>query len=79
MEAMFVDPRYRGQGIGALLVRHGLELHPDLTVDVNEHNLQALSFYERLGFKPVGVRSSMIRVFHTRSSISPGRVEGRSA
>lgn len=54
MEALFVDPRYRGQGIGALLVRHGLELHPDLTTDVNEQNGQALGFYERLGFRRVG-------------------------
>ncbi len=54
MEALFVDPRYRGQGIGALLVRYGLELHPDLTTDVNEQNVQALGFYERLGFTRVG-------------------------
>lgn len=54
MEALFVDPRYRGQGIGARLVRYGLELHPDLTTDVNEQNGQALGFYERLGFRRVG-------------------------
>ena len=51
MEALFVDPVGRGTGIGAALVRHGLSLHPDMTTDVNEQNLQALGFYEKMGFK----------------------------
>lgn len=51
MEALFVDPAGRRTGIGAALVRHGLSLHPDMTTDVNEQNLQALGFYEKMGFK----------------------------
>ncbi len=58
MEALFVDPTYRGMGIGAMLVQHGLSLHPDMTTDVNEQNLQALGFYEKMGFECAG-RSSL--------------------
>lgn len=54
MEALFVDPDCRGTGIGAMLVRHGISLHPKMTTDVNEQNSQAVGFYERMGFKRTG-------------------------
>lgn len=54
MEALFIDPDWRGKGVGRTLVEHGLELHPALTTDVNEQNPQALGFYERLGFSRTG-------------------------
>ncbi|MEG0414118.1 MAG: acetyltransferase [Comamonas sp.] len=54
MDALFVDSAYRGMGIGAMLVRHGLALHPSMTTDVNEQNLQASDFYEKMGFKRTG-------------------------
>lgn len=54
MEALFVDPEVRGQGIGSGLVRHGLSLQPTLTTDVNEQNSQAVGFYERTGFRRTG-------------------------
>ncbi|MBO9539443.1 acetyltransferase [bacterium] len=54
MQALFVDPAYRGTGIGAALVRHGLTLHPQMTTDVNEQNGQAVGFYEKMGFKQIG-------------------------
>lgn len=54
MEALFVDPAVRGQGIGAALVRHGLALHADMTTDVNEQNAQAVGFYESMGFQRTG-------------------------
>jgi putative acetyltransferase len=54
MEALFVAPAYRGNGIGATLVRHGLALHSNMTTDVNEQNLQALGFYEKMGFTRTG-------------------------
>ena len=49
MEALFVDPACRGQGLGAALVHHALALHPGLTTDVNAQNTQALGFYEKMG------------------------------
>ncbi|MDV0437327.1 acetyltransferase [Xanthomonas sacchari] len=54
MQALFVDPAYRGTGVGAALVRQGLALHPRMTTDVNEQNHQAVGFYERMGFRRTG-------------------------
>lgn len=54
IDALFVDASARGIGIGRLLVAHALARHPVLTTDTYEQNVQALGFYERLGFKPVG-------------------------
>lgn len=54
MDALFVDPLFHGRGIGARLVQHGLALHPGMTTDVNEQNVQAVGFYERLRFNRVG-------------------------
>ena len=54
MDSLFIDPAFRGQGIGRALVAHALTLHPTLTTDVNEQNEQAVGFYERLGFVRTG-------------------------
>ncbi|TNE42167.1 MAG: acetyltransferase [Sphingomonadales bacterium] len=55
IEALFIDPRSRGQGAGRALVDHALRLHDDrLSTDVNEQNVQAFGFYRHLGFEPVG-------------------------
>lgn len=54
MEALFIDPAYRGAGVGRALVIHALDCHPMLTTDVNEQNEQAVGFYERMGFIRTG-------------------------
>ena len=54
MEALFIDPAYRGKGVGRALVAHALGLHPVITTDVNEQNAQAVGFYQRLGFVATG-------------------------
>jgi len=54
MEALFIDAGHRGAGIGRALLTHALQLHPALTADVNEQNVQAVGFYERMGFQRVG-------------------------
>lgn len=46
LEALFVDPRQHGKGVGKALVDH-----PGLTTDVNEQNSQALAFYKHMGFE----------------------------
>jgi putative acetyltransferase len=55
IEALFLDPDYRGRGGGKLLVEHAqrFAIGP-LAVDVNEQNDGAKLFYERLGFVVVG-------------------------
>jgi putative acetyltransferase len=54
MEALFVDPDFRGSGVGRTLVEEAIRRHPDLSTDVNEQNLQAIGFYQRLGFERCG-------------------------
>ncbi|MCL6262588.1 acetyltransferase [Craterilacuibacter sp. RT1T] len=54
MEALFVDPAYRGLGVGRALVGHALHLCPALTTDVNEQNTQAVGFYLKMGFRLTG-------------------------
>ena len=54
MEALFIAPEARGQGVGRLLVEAALAERPALTTDVNEQNAQAVGFYERLGFVATG-------------------------
>ncbi|MDE3737506.1 putative acetyltransferase [Metapseudomonas resinovorans] len=49
VEMLFVDPAQRGQGIGRALMEHAMALGAR-SVDVNEHNPQAVGFYLRLGF-----------------------------
>lgn len=54
IEALFIAPQQHGKGLGRELVRHGLNLHQNLTTDVNEQNSQAIRFYEHLGFVRTG-------------------------
>lgn len=54
MEALFIDPDFRGSGVGRALVEDAVKRHPDLSADVNEQNLQAVGFYEWLGFQRCG-------------------------
>lgn len=54
MEALFVDPEFRGAGIGRALVEEALRRFPRLSTDLNAQNAQALGFYERLGFERIG-------------------------
>lgn len=54
MEALFIDPSAQRRGIGRLLVEHARKRNGTLTTDVNEQNLQAVRFYEHLGFVRTG-------------------------
>ncbi|MDQ0087740.1 putative acetyltransferase [Paenibacillus anaericanus] len=55
IEMLFVDPKYRGQGIGSHLVKHAGELKGNkLQVDVNEQNELAYAFYKRYNCELIG-------------------------
>jgi putative acetyltransferase len=55
IDALFVDPRHRGCGVGTRLVAHSQHLAGGpLRVDVNEQNEAARGFYASLGFEVVG-------------------------
>jgi putative acetyltransferase len=49
-EMLFLDPNYFGQGLGKILMNYAInELSVD-KVDVNEQNINAVNFYQHLGF-----------------------------
>lgn len=54
MDSLFIDPAHHGRGVGRALVEDAASLHPVLTTEVNEQNLQAREFYRRLGFVVIG-------------------------
>ena len=53
VEMLFLDPAYRGQGGGSLLLEHAFAHFAATSVDVNEQNPQAIGFYEHHGFVQV--------------------------
>lgn len=54
VDALFIDPRHRAQGLGRRMIDHAVAVAGRLTVDVNEQNPQAVGFYERMGFRRFG-------------------------
>ncbi|MCE9934089.1 acetyltransferase [Aeromonas salmonicida] len=54
VEMLFLAPEARGRGIGRLLVAHAISRQGATRVDVNEQNVQALGFYQRMGFVVTG-------------------------
>ena len=54
IEMLFIDPAWRGRGIGRLLLGHAVNVLGATVVDVNEQNDQAVGFYLRMGFEVVG-------------------------
>ena len=51
IEMLFVDDRYRGNGVGKRLITYAIDSLNVTRVDVNEQNRQAVGFYEHMGFK----------------------------
>lgn len=50
LEMLFVDPDYRGRGVGKALLLHGIGECGVRELTVNEQNPQAVGFYEHMGF-----------------------------
>lgn len=53
IEMLFVHPDYRGQGAGRRLIVHAVDRLGAWSVDVNEQNVQAVGFYEHMGFRRI--------------------------
>ena len=47
---LFIDNKYRGAGIGKKLITYAIDNLQVTKVDVNEQNVQAVGFYEYMGF-----------------------------
>lgn len=54
IEMLFVSPAYFSMGVGRALTIFSIDSLNCITVDVNEQNTKALSFYEKSGFKTFG-------------------------
>jgi putative acetyltransferase len=54
IEMLFVLPQARGTGIGRQLISYAVNELNMRYVDVNEQNLQAAGFYEKMGFEIFG-------------------------
>ena len=50
IEMLFVSPNCFGQGVGKLLLQCAFKEFGVVKVDVNEQNVEALNFYEHMGF-----------------------------
>lgn len=50
VEMLFIDPVWRGRGLGRALLDFTRELRGTLSVDVNEQNPLAVGFYLHYGF-----------------------------
>ncbi|KRK91907.1 GNAT family N-acetyltransferase [Companilactobacillus futsaii] len=48
---IFVDKKYRNQGIGKKLIKFLKRDHQELSLNVYDKNIQAKQFYERNGFE----------------------------
>ena len=51
---LFIDPAYRGKGVGTMLLDLAIHELGVTHVDVNEQNAQARGFYEHKGFEVIG-------------------------
>ncbi|KRP46372.1 putative acetyltransferase [Pseudomonas libanensis] len=54
VEMLFIDPQYRGQGLGRQLLAYAIEHMNAEELDVNEQNPLALGFYLKQGFEVIG-------------------------
>ena len=50
VEMLFIDPHYRGQGLGQQLLQYAVTSMNADELDVNEQNPQAVGFYLHYGF-----------------------------
>jgi uncharacterized protein len=64
VQGVWVDPAFRGRGLGAAgvaaVVAQGLRLAPAVSLYVNDFNHAARRVYARLGFAEVGTLATIL-------------------
>ena len=56
-----IKKSFRNQGIGSLLLKHLISVCTEhnlqsITLEVNEHNINAINLYKKFNFKSLGIR-----------------------
>ncbi len=68
LEKLAVRPEYQRQGVAQAIlgsfIRYGRENLAFITLEVREHNLPAISLYEKNGFQTVGRRKNYYSEIH---------------
>lgn len=54
VQMLFIDPKWRGRGVGRRLLQFAIDELSATMLDVNEQNRQAVGFYLHMGFEVVG-------------------------
>jgi putative acetyltransferase len=54
LEMLFIDPLLQGRSIGRRLLRYAVDAMEARLVNINEQNLQAVRFCQRLGSQAIG-------------------------
>lgn len=73
--SIYVDERYRGQGVGALMLSGAIALAPELGVDtllatIFSHNTASLRLFERFGFMRWGELPDVAEMDGARFSVA---------
>ncbi len=53
IEALFVSPKFQGQGIGKQLINKSKGIHNSLKLTVYKENQKSIQFYKKCGFKTI--------------------------
>jgi putative acetyltransferase len=82
IDSLFIDPRYRGIGLGRAFIETVATKSPCLEVEVNTQNKQAVAFYEAVGFSayassPTDDEGRPYPILHMRKNCSQQQSELR--
>ena len=67
---IFVEPEYRGKGIGTSLIEDTLSQHDKVKLQVAPSNKRAIKLYESLGFKKESENEHMYVMVYNKNSVN---------
>ena len=67
---IFIEPEYRGKGIGTLLIEDTLSQHDKVKLQVAPSNKRAIKLYESLGFKKESENEHMYVMVYNKNSVN---------
>lgn len=67
---IFIEPEYRGKGIGTTLIEDTLSQHDKVKLQVAPSNKRAIKLYESLGFKKESENEHMYVMVYNKNSVN---------